>query len=129
MTHHAGHQASGDKATSGGGMSRTMMDCVQECRDCAQICAETIQHCLQKGGKHADPAHIKLLMDCVEICETSASFMIRGSEHHDVTCGACAEICKACAESCEKMADDPQMKKCAEACRRCADSCAQMSAA
>lgn len=126
MTSH--HQTTGTK-TGTTGASRTMMDCIDECRTCAQVCAETIQHCLQRGGKHADPAHIRLLMDCVEICDTSASFMIRGSEHHEVTCGACEEICRACADECAKMADDEQMKKCAEACRRCADSCEQMSSA
>ena len=110
-------------------MSRTMMDCIEACNESRRVCLETVQYCLEKGGKHADPVHIRLLLDCAEICQTSENFMLRGSERHGVTCLACAEVCEACATSCEAMGNDEQMKKCAEACRRCADSCRQMSAA
>jgi hypothetical protein len=67
------------------------------------------------------------MMDCVEICQTSANFMMRGSEQHHLTCRACSEICSLCAEDCASM-DDDVMKKCAEVCRKCAKSCGEMSA-
>lgn len=105
-----------------------MKQCIQECLGCHRICLETLTYCLQKGGKHAEAKHVRLLMDCVEICQTSADFMLRGSDLHTRTCFACAEVCTACAESCEKMGEDVQMKACAEACRRCAESCRGMSA-
>lgn len=108
-------------------MNQSMENCIQNCLECYRVCAETIQHCLKKGGEHASPAHIKTLMDCVEICRTSADFMIRGSELHALTCGVCAEICRRCAEECERMSDDEQMQRCAEVCRRCAESCEEMS--
>jgi hypothetical protein len=105
-----------------------MQTCITNCTDCHRICLETITYCLQKGGKHAGADHIRLMMDCVQICATSADFMIRGSELHRLTCGACVEICTRCAEDCEQMADDARMKRCAEMCRRCADSCREMAA-
>jgi hypothetical protein len=54
-------------------------------------------HCLQKGGKHAEAKHLRLLMDCAEIRQTSAHFMLRGSDLHSRTCFACAEVCVRCA--------------------------------
>jgi hypothetical protein len=88
-----------------------------------------VAHCLEKGGRHAEPQHIRLLLDCAEICQTSANFMVRGSDLHAATCRACAEVCERCADDCERMADDEMMRRCAEICRRCAASCAQMAGA
>jgi uncharacterized protein DUF326 len=104
-----------------------MQRCIQECLNCHSICMATISYCLQKGGMHAEASHIGLLLDCVEICQTSANFMLRGSPLHARTCGVCAEVCDRCAEDCERMGDDQPMQNCAEACRRCADSCRRMS--
>ena len=109
------------------GVSEEMQMCIQNCIQCAQVCEQMIQYCLNKGGSHADPAHIRRLQDCVDICTTSARFMIRGSDMHSATCGVCAQACQACAEDCEKMADDEMMQLCAEICRRCADTCQKMS--
>lgn len=103
--------------------------CVQNCTECHRICLETAAYCLQKGGKHAEPNHVRLLLDCAQICQTSADFMIRGSDLHTWTCAVCAEICEVCAKDCESMGDDQQMKRCAEVCRRCADSCREMARA
>jgi hypothetical protein len=104
-----------------------METCIRNCLDCHRTCLETISHCLKKGGRHAEPAHIGLLIDCAQICITSADFMIRGSDYHKATCGACATLCEACAKDCESMADDAAMKRCAETCRRCAESCRQVA--
>lgn len=102
---------------------------IQAALDCHTICLETINHCLTKGGEHADPDHIKLLQDCAEICQTAANFMTRESALHTETCRVCAEVCERCAQSCEQMGDDEMMRRCAEACRRCAESCRQMAGA
>lgn len=106
-----------------------MQDCINNCLNCHNVCLETVSHCLQKGGRHAQAEHIRLLIDCAEICQTSANFMIRGSDLHTRTCAVCAEVCERCAESCEQFGDDEQMRTCAEACRRCAESCRRMAAA
>ena len=110
--------------------SQEMHECLQNCQECHAICTEIAQHCLELGGKHAEAAHIRLLLDCAQICQTSADFMLRSSSHHQSTCGICAEVCSACAEECERIgSDDSMMKKCAEVCRRCAESCRHMSRA
>lgn len=108
-------------------LTQEMRHCIQECQDCHSVCLETVTHCLAKGGDHAAPDHIRLMLDCVEICQTSANFMLRGSDLHTLTCSACAEICGACADDCERLADDEMMRRCAEMCRRCADSCRLMA--
>src|SRR5215510_8189500 len=83
---------------------------------------------LAVGGRYAEAAHLRLLADCADICQTSASFLMRGSERHASVCAVCAEICTRCAEQCERFADDEWMKVCATACRHCAESCQTMSA-
>lgn len=109
-------------------MTAEMQQCIQNCTDCHRICLATIPHCLHMGGEHAAPDHIRLLMDCAQICETSADFMIRGSALHGRTCGMCAEICERCAADCERLAgNDRQMQECAAMCRKCAQSCREMA--
>ena len=43
-------------------MTQDMQECSKRCWECHRVCLETISHCLQMGGQHADPAHIRLLM-------------------------------------------------------------------
>jgi hypothetical protein len=104
-----------------------MLDCIVRCSDCHRACTETLMYCLQQGGQHSESNHIRLLIDCAQICQTSADFMLRGSDLHHFTCGACAEVCQRCFEDCAAMSDDNRMAACAEECRRCAESCRQMA--
>jgi hypothetical protein len=104
-----------------------MQACIDECASCHNICVETVAYCLEQGGRHAAPAHIRLLLDCADICRTSADFMLRGSELHGYTCGICAAICERCAQDCEWFGDDEMMRRCADACRSCAESCRRMA--
>ena len=108
-------------------LDQGMRDCIQECQRCHDSCTETVTHCLQMGGDHAEPNHIRLFWDCAEICQTSANFMLRISEFHGQTCGVCADVCERCAENCERFADDQMMQQCAQACRSCAESCREMA--
>ena len=109
-------------------MNSDMQACIDACVTCHRVCAETLQHCLNLGGPHAEADHVRLMLDCVQICQTSADFMIRSSPLHVHTCGACAEVCQLCADDCERLArDDEHMRRCADECRRCAESCRAMS--
>jgi hypothetical protein len=109
-------------------MSEEMRHCIQLCQDCHAICIQTIGHCLRLGGRHAAPDHIRLLMDCAQLCTTTADYMARESLFHDRICGLCSEICRLCADSCEQAGGDDQMvKQCTELCRRCAGSCDHMA--
>lgn len=109
-------------------MSKEIQQCIEDCLDCHSICLVTVPHCLQLGGKHAAPDHITTLLDCAEICQTSANFMLLNSPLHRRVCEVCAEACVRCAEDCERTADgDQQMLSCAAVCRRCAESCRTMA--
>jgi hypothetical protein len=106
-----------------------LVHCIDECTNCHAVCTETLRHCLKLGGELAEAEHVMLLLDCAEICRTSAEFMLRGSPRHVLTCQACAEICRACAEACARHGrSDELLQLCAEECRRCAESCAHMAA-
>ena len=108
-------------------ISEEMQQCIQNCQQCHSTCLETISYCLEKGGKHAETGHIRLLMSCAEICQTSADFMLIGSDLHPRVCGVCADVCEQCAASCGNFGDDKQMQACADICRRCAQTCRKMS--
>lgn len=104
-----------------------VQECIDRCQSCHAICLETANHCLEMGGKHAQPDHMRMLLACAEICDTSARFMLLGSKHHGRTCEVCAEICDACARDCDRFSEDELMRQCADICRRCAESCRQMA--
>lgn len=64
-------------------MNPEMEQCIQNCLNCHHVCYETaLNHCLETGGKHTEPQHFRLMMNCAEICQTSANFMLSGSELH-----------------------------------------------
>lgn len=106
-----------------------LQDCIEECLNAHAVCTMTAQHCLVKGGEFADVNVVGVLLDCGELCQVSANFMLRGSPFHLVTCAACAELCRACEEVCRAAAEgDEQMTHCADVCATCADSCEQMVA-
>jgi hypothetical protein len=110
-------------------MNHDMKTEAKTCLDCHATCIATIAHCLERGGKHADAAHIRIMMDCAQICLTCADFMLRGSDHAHHICKECAEICRACEASCRGVADGDAMDlACAEACKACAESCERMAA-
>lgn len=109
-------------------MNHDMDPCIQACLDCHRVCLATVAHCLQQGGSHAEAAHIRIMLDCAQICLVSADFMIRGSTLHGRICAVCAETCRACEQSCSGHPDaDDAMRRCAEACRRCAEECERMA--
>src|SRR5262249_36193132 len=102
-----------------------MQQCIEACLNCHSVCLrEAMNHCLETGGRHTEPGHFRLMLNCAEICQTSANFMLSHSELHAKVCGVCAEVCTACASSCEAVGD---MDACVQVCRRCAESCQQMA--
>ncbi|MCL5292487.1 MAG: four-helix bundle copper-binding protein [Actinobacteria bacterium] len=100
--------------------------CIDDTLSCHNVCLETSMYCLQQGGKHTEPNHYRLMLDCGELCETTANHMLRGSILDARLCEVCAEMCEKCAESCEQFRDDSRMLACAEICHRCAESCRRM---
>ena len=99
-----------------------IQECIVECDSCHDLCIETVTDCLVTGGSHAAPGHVTLLLDCAQICQAAADFMLRRSPLHGAICRVGAAVCDACAASCETLGG-PDMKACADACRRCASAC------
>ena len=108
-------------------VSQEIPECIAACNACHEVCLETVAHCLHQGGAHAESRHIRLLLDCAEICQACANFMLRGSDLHTGVCALCADICQRCAEDCSRTSDDGEMRACAEECRACAQSCMSMT--
>lgn len=101
--------------------------CLEACDLCYRICLQTaMNHCLENGGKHVKAKHIRLMMNCAEICRTTANFQLTGSHFLQRLHELCAEICEACAAECDEIGD---MKDSVAACLQCADSCRQMLSA
>ncbi len=107
-------------------LSDDLQRCIAICNECHDTClSEATRHCLEAGGRHVEPAHMRLMIACAEMCRTSAHFMLTGTDLHRRTCAVCAEVCEACADSCAEVGE---MDRCVEVCRRCAEHCRKMAA-
>lgn len=103
-------------------------NCITQCWDCRTECQETLfTHCLEESGDHMEPNHVRIMMDCIQICQAAADSMTRMSPVHKAICEACASVCEDCAKSCEEIGG-AHMKKCAETCLECARTCRKMQA-
>src|SRR5262245_42102539 len=103
-----------------------MERCIQECGSCHDVCLSTVAYCLDRGSGYAEAAHLTMLLDCVDMCMTTANVLLRDSIAHRRTCELCADICDLCAESCAGFPDDEAMTDCGEACLSCAAACRDM---
>jgi hypothetical protein len=69
--------------------------CIGQCWSCRDTCQSTLfTYCIEKGGHHVEPDHVRLMMDCIEMCQTSADFMTRNSQLHALVCATCAAVCR-----------------------------------
>lgn len=97
--------------------------CIEQCWAARHACQQTLYtHCLRIGGMHMEEQHVKLMTDCIEICQLTADFMTRNSAHHEALALLCADICEACAKACDRIGDEA-MLRCKKACEACAESC------
>jgi hypothetical protein len=103
-------------------LTDALNNCAMECYHCATAC-------LEEQDVQMLSRCIKLDMDCAAICQLTASFVARGSEHMYHLLKECGEICEACATECEKHAAHgmEHCRICAEACRHCAEECMQLA--
>ena len=106
-------------------MSQELAACIQDCLDCYRSCQQTAtMHCLELGGRHVEPTHFRLMLDCAETCRGAAAMMLNASRYAGEHCRMCAQVCRDCAESCRNLGD---MDDCVAACERCAESCERMA--
>lgn len=110
-------------------MTATMLDkmfeeCLRNCTECHTVCFQTAVS--PQVAAKISPDDLKLLLNCSDICRTSADFLAVRSAFHRIVCRTCSEICAACAEMCERSGIDV-MLTCAKVCRTCEDSCRRMA--
>lgn len=128
----------------------TMQDCIDNCNRCHAVMLETYNYSLWLGGRYNESVHLRLLLDAAEISQTSANFMLRGSDMHRETCRACAVVCENAAQDCDRYTvpgsgegapmsrhsgpphvskenTDEQLKYAAQVARECAKSCKAMA--
>jgi hypothetical protein len=102
-------------------------DCADLCHACHRACVDAMMYSLGRGGAFADPDHIRLLADCIQLTAATADFLLRESPIAGAVCGVCAEACDACATECETYNDERPLSLCARLCRRCAAACQGLS--
>lgn len=96
---------------------------IQDNLDCYRACLETHTYCLKMDGKYAEPAHLRLLLDCSAMCKTTSNFILRQSEFSGEVSALSAEISLRCGEMCERInPNDEQFKLCAHACRQASEA-------
>jgi hypothetical protein len=95
------------------------------CLRAHETCEQTVTHALRDGG--VSDERIGALLDCADVCRTTARCIRQGSPLLRGTAGVCAELCERAAEACAPVAGDTVMAACAEACRRCAAWCRHLA--
>lgn len=113
--------------TAGKSFSQAMAHCIDECTRTHQVCLTAAGHALRHGGGENTNHVIRVLSDCVEMAQTAANFMLRGSPNHKTTCGVCGQICREVARDCGVF-DDDVMQEVVEVATRCAEACEEMAA-
>ncbi len=108
--------------------SLAMREGLKACTRCSRVAKETLTFALFHGAEHAEADHLRRLMDCAEICQTTADFLLRASPQHGAICRACIEVCKACAEDARAIGT-PELQRLADHCGRCAAACDTLAAA
>ena len=110
------------------GISPEMRQCIDATSVCYTACAETLHYSLDAGVGFSDVRHLRLLIDCCEVCQTAQNALLRASELGVMLAVVCVEACEKAAESCRLI--DPSnehLATCAEVCDRTAESCRQLA--
>jgi hypothetical protein len=106
-------------------LSQLTRDGIEALQHCHATChSMAMTHCLEMGGEHARPQHLRLMLDCAGFCAFTADALGRKSQFHTRFVALCAEVCETCATDCTALGD---MEECVEACGACARICRELS--
>jgi len=102
-------------------ISEEMRQCIDATSECYTVCTETLTY-------SSNAAHIKLLIDCAEICQTTQNTLLRASDLGIMLAAVCVEACEKVAESCRRIdTADGQLNACAEMCDHTANCCGRLA--
>jgi hypothetical protein len=102
--------------------------CIEATSECYSVVTETLSYSLDGKAHLSDPAHLRLLIDGAEICQTTQNALLRGSTLGTMLAAVCVEACEKLAETCRRLdGSDEQLTTCAEMCDETAESCRQLA--
>jgi hypothetical protein len=108
-------------------ISREMRECIEAASDCYTACASTLSYSLDAGGALSEGSHLRALIDCCEVCQTTQNTLLRASSLSTMLAAVCAEACEKAAASCRGVDEsDEQLAACAEVCDQAAECCRQV---
>lgn len=93
-----------------------MQQAIQDLMTCHSVCIQTVKNDLKAGGEHAQDAHIHMLEDCADLCQTAAHFLQHSNPLYGYVTQAAYQVTNHCQEECERMGDT----ECANACKNAA---------
>jgi len=98
------------------------------CLRAHQACEEAVAQALRADQSGGVDERVGALLDCADVCRTTATFIRRGSPLAGRTAGIAADLCERAAEACAPFAGDGALAACAQTCRRCAAWCRRLAA-
>jgi hypothetical protein len=106
-------------------LSQKVRETILALQHCHATCSSmAMTHCLEMGGEHARPQHLRLMLDCAGLCALTADALGRKSQFHNRLAQLCAEVCETCEQDCNRLGD---MEPCVQACRDCARLCHEIA--
>ena len=95
--------------------------CVAALQACHATCLQFATFdCMQGNYPRVGPNQFRLMLDCAELCQTAANFLIRDSDHYLRVCREALVICEDLASDCRKF---PGMEAILAACDECVSAC------
>jgi hypothetical protein len=106
-------------------ISRQVCEAIEALQHCHTTCLSmAMVHCLEMGGEHARPQHLRLMLDCAGFCAFTADALGRKSQFHNRFAALCAQVCETCEKDCAALGG---MEDCVQACRDCARRCTEVA--
>lgn len=104
-------------------VSESTQETISILQDCHDECRKMLmEHAPKENGHTLSFLHVKRLQACIEICGTTANYLLKDGILADRLCEIAARICEQCAYSCERTGD-AHFEECAELCRETAEAC------
>jgi hypothetical protein len=99
--------------------------CMEACTQCHQTLMHTVmQYSLPHDTTQFDIELFRLMMNCAELCQTTANFQLSDSKFCRQVATLNAQLCEECAAGCERRGD---LEDCVQACRECAECCRNLN--